>query len=229
MSTNQFVDIEKHPSSEDTMLYYVLTCDIVHSKEITNRLAVQEELKAVINQINVDYSEKLLSPLIIVWGDSFQGVLKELKYFNQVFERLEDDLSFKFRCGLGIGTISTKFSKISMEMDGPAFHRSRAALKIASENRRTVWIQSENKSFDQLTNSLLTLLTILKSGLTERQKQVIALRKQGLTYEKIGKTVKTDNKLKITKQAVSNILSSAHWEEISLAIETLNNLTYLES
>ncbi|PWI47585.1 hypothetical protein CEE45_11065 [Candidatus Heimdallarchaeota archaeon B3_Heim] len=208
------------------MMYFVMTCDIVHSKEVTNRLEVQEELKTVIKQINIDYSKKIMSPFIIVWGDSFQGVLKELTDFYSIFERLEEDLSFKFRCGLGIGTISTKFSRKSLEMDGLAFHRSRAALKIASDNRRTAWIQSENDSFDQLTNSLLTLLTTLKLQWTNRQKEVIHLRKQGLTYEKIGKKIITEKEENITKQAVSNILKSAHWEEISLAIETLNKLSY---
>ena len=203
-----------------------MTCDIVHSKEVANRLEVQEELKTVIKQINIDYSKKIIAPFIIVWGDSFQGVLKELTYFYSIFERLEEDLSFKFRCGLGIGTISTQFSRNSLEMDGRAFHRSRVALKIASDNRRTAWIQSENGSFDQLTNSLLTLLTTLKLQLTDRQKEVIHLRKQGLTYEKIGKKIVTESEENITKQAVSNILKSAHWEEISLAIETLNKLTY---
>ena len=40
------------------MMYFVMTCDIVHSKEVTNRLEVQEELKTVIKQINIDYSKK---------------------------------------------------------------------------------------------------------------------------------------------------------------------------
>ncbi len=207
-------------------MYVVLTCDIVHSREITNRLEVQETLKSVINQINLDYSERIISPFVIVWGDSFQGVLKELKNFYSIFERLEEELPFNFRCGIGIGTISTTISKNSMEMDGPAFYRSRGALEIAHKNQRSVWIQSKNKSFDQLTNSLLTLLNILKEPWTDRQKEVIHYRRQGLTYEKIGKRIKTKNSNNITKQAVSNILKSAHWEEIRIAIETLNNLTF---
>ncbi|MHA1993242.1 MAG: SatD family protein [Candidatus Hodarchaeales archaeon] len=207
-------------------MYFVITCDIVHSKDITDRYKAQESLKSVIKEINTKYSEKIISPFVIVWGDSFQGILKELKDFYLIIEHLEEGLPFKFRCGLGIGTITTKFSTNSLEMDGPAFYKSQAALKIASENHRIAWIQSENSLFDQLTNSVLTLLTTLKSGWTERQKKVIKLRKQNLTYEKIGKRIKTKDKDKITKQAVSNILKSAHWEEITLAIETLNKLTY---
>ncbi|MHA1977858.1 MAG: SatD family protein [Candidatus Hodarchaeales archaeon] len=210
------------------MVYFVLTCDIVHSKKTTNRLEVQETLKAVIKQINSDYAKKLISPFTIVWGDSFQGVIKELKDFYPIFERLEEGLMLKFRCGLGVGKISTKISKNSLEMDGPAFHRSQAALKIASDDHRAAWIQSENDSFDQLTNSLLTLLTTLKLGWTKRQKKVIYFRKQGLTYEQIGKTIETENRENISKQAISNILKSAHWKQITLAIETLNKLTFPE-
>jgi len=66
-------------------------------------------------------------------------------------------------------------------------------------------------------------ITTAKSRWTRKQKAIIRLRKQNLTYEDIGKS------RNITKQAVSNILKSAHWKDVSLAIETLNNLTYSNS
>ncbi|MHA1220948.1 MAG: SatD family protein [Candidatus Heimdallarchaeota archaeon] len=202
------------------MTYYILTCDLVRSREVTRRLEAQEELKTVIKLINEVFKKKILSPFVIVWGDSFQGALKSLSDFYAIIESFEENLSVKFRCGIGIGTITTIFSPNTLEMDGPAFHRSQEALEFAKEEKHSVWIKSEKSSFDKVVNALLILLSTIKSGWTSKQKAVIYLRKQDLTYKDIGK------RRNITKQAVSNILKSAHWKEVALAIETLNNLTY---
>ena len=204
-------------------MYFILTCDLIRSREITRRLEAQEELKNAIDLINSVFKKIILAPFVIVWGDSFQGVLKSLSDFYSILETLEENLSMKFRCGIGIGTITTVFSLNTLEMDGPAFHRSHEALEFAKEEKRSVWIKSGKTSFDKVVNALLILLSTLKSGWTSKQKAVINLRKQNLTYEDIGK------RRNITKQAVSNILKSAHWKDVSFAIETLNNLTYENS
>lgn len=218
-----YENIELFKWWEITTTYYVLTCDLVHSREVTHRLEAQEELKTVITLVNGIFKEIILSPFVIVWGDSFQGALKSLSDFYSILETFEENFSVKFRCGIGIGSITTVFSPNSLEMDGPAFHRSHEALEFAKEEKRSVWIKSGKTSFDKVVNALLILLSTLKSGWTSKQKAVITLRKQNLTYKDIGK------RRNITKQAVSNILKSAHWKDISLAIETLNNLTYDDS
>ncbi|MHA1946196.1 MAG: SatD family protein [Candidatus Hodarchaeales archaeon] len=205
------------------MKYYILTCDLVSSRDFKQRLEVQEELKITIELINNIFKETILSPFVIVWGDSFQGVLKSLSGFYSILETFEENLSVKFRCGIGIGTISTKFSLNTLEMDGPAFLRSREALEFAKEEKHSVWMKSEKASYDKIVNALLILLSTIKSGWTNKQKAVIKLRKQELKYKDIGKN------RGISKQAVSNILKSAHWKDISFAIETLNNLTYVDS
>ena len=205
------------------MKYFILTSDLVGSRKINQRLQAQEELKNAIKIINTIYKETILSPFVIVWGDSFQGVLKSLTNFYSILETFEENLSVKFRCGIGIGTISTTFSLNTLEMDGPAFLRSREALEFAKERDYAVWMKTENTSFDEIVNALLILLSTIKSGWTNKQKEVIKLRKQNLTYNDIGK------ERGITKQAVSNILKSAHWKKVSLVIETLNNLAYTDS
>ncbi len=213
-------NIELSKRWEIPTTYCILTCDLVRSREVTRRLEAQEELKAAIKLINGVFRKTILSPFVIVWGDSFQGVLKSLSGFYSILETFEENLSVKFRCGIGIGKITTIFSPNTLEMDGPAFHRSQEALEFAKEEKRSVWIKSEKTSFDKVVNTLLILLSTVKSGWTNKQKAIIGLRKQDLTYKDIGK------RRSITKQAVSNILKSAHWKDVSLAIETLNNLTY---
>jgi hypothetical protein len=203
-------------------IFYVVTCDLVHSKQIKARSKVQETLKTAIRDINQKFVKLIAAPFVIVWGDSFQGVLKSLEGLYTILESFEKHLLVNFRCGLGIGQISTRFSKNALEMDGPAFHRSKEALSVAEKKRRSIWIQSNKEPFDRMVNTLFALLSTIKSGWTSRQRSIIQLRRQNLTYEGIGK------KENITKQAVSNILKSAHWDVASLAIETLNNLSFSE-
>jgi hypothetical protein len=155
-----------------------------------------------------------------VWGDSFQGVLNSLDNFFTLLEAFEFNLSIGFRCGIGIGSINTPFSTNPLEMDGSAFHRSQNALMTAKKKGRVVWLQSEKVLFDNMINTILTLLMTIKKGWTARQQEIMQLRKKNLTYKEIGQ------RKGISKQAVSIILKSAHWEEVSLAIETLNNLDY---
>ena len=201
-------------------MYIILTCDLIGSKEVLDRYKIQQELKEATKAINTKFSRNICSPFVIVWGDSFQGVLGSLENFYTILESFEEYLSIDFRCGLGIGTINTPFSANPLEMDGPAFHRSQNALMIAEKERRTIWLQSEKKLFDNMINTILTLLTTIRKGWTSRQQEIIKLRKKNLTYKEIGE------RKKISKQAVSIILKSAHWEEVSLAIETLNKLDY---
>jgi hypothetical protein len=201
-------------------MYITLTCDLIGSKEASNRYKVQQELKKATKVINSNFSKNICSPFVIVWGDSFQGVLSSLNNFYTILEAFESHLSIDFRCGLGVGTISTPFSINPLEMDGPAFHRSQNALMKAEKEGRAIWLQSEKPLFDNMINTILTLLTTIRKGWTSRQQEIIKLRKKNLTYKEIGE------RKKISKQAVSIILKSAHWGEVSLAIETLNNLDY---
>lgn len=169
--------------------------------------------------VNREYRQKLVCPFITVWGDSFQGALKSLKGFYNLIETFEELISVEFRCGIGVGKLTTEISTTTLEMDGPAFHRSRAALDIAEKGQRRVWIQSGNHVFDGMVNSILTLLYALKSRWTPHQKEIIRMRRKGMTYAEIGE------KKKISKQAVYKSLKTAKWEEAFLAIRTLNNLT----
>jgi len=202
------------------LMHYILTCDIKGSRKLNNREEVQKELKTVIDRVNKIYKDNLEVPFIIVWGDAFQGALKNLENLYEIIEYLTTTFSANFRCGLGIGKISTDISQNTLEMDGPAFHNSQKALTIAKENDRKIWAITENKKYDNMINTIFILIQEIKDELTARQREIINLRRQGHTYEEIGK------KTKITKQGVYGILKAAKWESLKIAEQTLNNLEY---
>ncbi|MHA2073079.1 MAG: SatD family protein [Candidatus Hodarchaeales archaeon] len=200
------------------MSIIVVTCDLIHSKDLSDRFKIQENLKDAVNIVNSKYSREILCPFIIIWGDSFQGALKSLKGFYSILEMLEDNIPAKFRCGIGIGAISTKISSTTLEMDGPAFHKAKIALEMAEKNGWSIIIQSENEHFDDMVNTILILLYNIKKRWTKRQKKIIQLRKKGWTYKEIGTNVD------IKPQTVHKILKAAEWKSASIAIQTLNKL-----
>lgn len=196
-----------------------MTCDLIHSKKVQERFKVQQELKNAVNVVNEKFSKQLLCPFTTVWGDSFQGALKSLNGLYPILDTFEQLISTEFRCGVGIGNISTEFSSNTLEMDGLAFHRSQDALNIAKKGRYYAWIQSDNTHFDKMVNTLLTLLYAIKTRWNSHQREIIHLRQEGMTYEEIGNTKG------ISKQAVSKILKYTHSKAVFFAIETLDELT----
>jgi hypothetical protein len=200
-------------------MYYIVTCDLIQSKKVENRMEVQQEIKSVLNSVNTQYSKQILCPFVIVWGDSFQGALKSLKGFYEIIETLEELIPVDFRCGIGIGKISTQYSDNVLEMDGPAFYHSKSALETAEKDHRSIWLQSGNPHFDRMVNTVLILLYTLKMRWTAHQKEIITLRREGQKYEEIGK------QKNISKQAVNKALKTARWADASFAIHTLNEVT----
>jgi hypothetical protein len=199
-------------------MYFIITCDLIQSKEIPKRSEAQKEMKTAVDTVNKKFSNVLLCPFVTVWGDSFQGALKSLRGFYDILEEFENRISVDFRCGIGIGEITTDFSNNVLEMDGPAFHRSKKALDVAKSDKRRVWLQSPNEIFDSMINTILILLYTLKSKWTARQREIIPLRKEGKTYEEIGIAIGK------TKQTAYKILQAAQWDEISFTIHTLNEI-----
>ncbi|MHA2202469.1 MAG: SatD family protein [Candidatus Hodarchaeales archaeon] len=199
-------------------LYFIVTCDLIQSKKVDERSKVQQELRHAVNIVNERYSNDLLCPFTSVWGDSFQGALKSLNGFYNIIETFEQLISIEFRCGMGIGEISTEFSPNTLEMDGMAFYRSRNALKIAEKERYYVWIQSGNSYFDTMINTILTLLYAIKTRWNAHQREIIGFRREGMKYKEIGA------KKGISKQAVSKILKYTQSKAVFFAIDTLNDL-----
>ncbi len=201
-------------------MYYIVTCDLIQSKKVENRAKVQQRIKDTLNFVNTQYSEQILCPFVIVWGDSFQGALKSLKGFYEIVEAFEELIPVDFRCGIGIGKITTEYSNNVLEMDGPAFYHSKSALEIAEKDHKSIWLQSGNTYYDVMVNTIMILLNALKKRWTDHQKEIISLRRKGKKYEEIGR------QKDISKQAVNKALKTAQWAEASFAIHTLNEEIY---
>ncbi|GFP75669.1 SatD family protein [Clostridium fungisolvens] len=117
-------------------IYSVINMDIVGSREIEGRVAVQEELKQYFRQLYVENRHILVAPITFTLGDEWQIVLKDAKESYNMFLKIKEFLlhrNINCYCGVGIGSISTKESEDTREMDGKAFIHARKALIYAKE------------------------------------------------------------------------------------------------
>ena len=88
---------------------------------------------------------------------------------------------------------------------------------MAKKKGRTVWLQSDKTVFDNMINTILTLLITIRKGWTSRQQEIIKLRRKNLTYKEIGK------RKEISKQAVSIILPL---DTVSLSKLTIKKIKF---
>ena len=200
------------------LMFIIMTCDIVRSREISNRVDVQQQLKSALEKINTEYTSQLDAPFVIVWGDSFQGAVKSFKHAYEILESVSELFPFEFLCGIGIGDISTSFSSNVLEMDGEALINSRFALKVATVYKLDFWIHSPNMLFNRTMNVIFQLLHTLTKQWTSTQREVIKQRKKQLTYQQIGEL------RGVSKQAINNILKSANWYQIEMTKRVLSSM-----
>ncbi|RLD14233.1 hypothetical protein DRI50_05755, partial [candidate division KSB1 bacterium] len=143
----------------------VINGDIKASRKMRRmeRYEWQLFLKSSIVQLNEQYSAEIDVPFMITKGDEFQGVLKHLADVNEIickFEQLTYPLQVRF--GVGYGNIQKMGSRITIEMDGPSFHRASKALEIAKQKKRVVWFNTAAQDFDLTVNTIYQLIFAIK-------------------------------------------------------------------
>lgn len=117
------------------MIYLVMIFDIKDSKQLPDREAVQYKLIDTIKEVNKEYSSIIASDFIITIGDEWQGLLKYPCNYQNIIEFFNKKLNhLNIYCGIGIGVITIHNFELTVnQLDGPAFHLARNAIKIAKE------------------------------------------------------------------------------------------------
>ena len=114
--------------------FVALTCDLVDSKEQPDRAELQRQLEAALRDANTAFAGELAVPLSITLGDEWQGLLRSVEAALRLDFALRRALHpVRLRSGLGAGALTSELRERTALMDGPCFHRSRAALQIADE------------------------------------------------------------------------------------------------
>ena len=69
--------------------YVAIIGDIVDSKKIKDRKAMQQKFKNLLTDINMKYSEDIASKFTIILGDEFQGLLKNRSHIMKIICEIE--------------------------------------------------------------------------------------------------------------------------------------------
>ena len=152
----------------------ILVGDIVGSREASDRQKLQSDIQSSLDEVNDEVDGSSIAPMEIVRGDEFEGGFRDPSACIEAFFTLERILfPVRFKAGIGVGEISTSEDTSISRMDGPAFHRARAAVEEAKSSASDLLIRSNNQSRDAILNTILDLLTLLKERWTDRQWEIV--------------------------------------------------------
>ena len=169
--------------SYDIKPYIAVIGDIIESKKIEDRFESQKKLKNVLEDINTQYSNDIVSKFMITLGDEFQGLLNSGNNAINIIEYIQIKMyPIQIRFGIGIGKIDTEINQLlPFGADGSAYHNARNMinnLKNVEKKNKTsgsnIMISSDgyNTNLELLLNTILSLCTTLKQKWTARQKEV---------------------------------------------------------
>lgn len=151
--------------------YAALIGDIVASRSVPDRAALQERLHGALESLNRDTpGEHLAAPIAFTAGDEFQALLHQPQAAVEIIRRLADDLyPVRFHFGLGFGALTTKLRQEVGTLDGPCFHAARAAIERGGPQDRWVSVEGFGDAPSRAAEAIFRLIDAIRSGWTEKQ------------------------------------------------------------
>jgi hypothetical protein len=114
------------------MTHLVVIADVIASRQLPDRAAVQRRLRRSLDARNAAHTEgDLLSPYTLTLGDEFQAVpARGQGLFHDLLQVAADLAPAQFRFALGLGDIDTAINaQQAIGMDGSAFHSARGGIQ----------------------------------------------------------------------------------------------------
>ena len=141
--------------------YAVVIGDMIGSRGLEGRSAIQETLRALLARISAGRGD-LASPFTLTLGDEFQAVYRQ---GDRVFHDAVDITAalhpVRLRLAVGVGEIVTAINPHqALGMDGPAFHRAREAINGLRERGQFFCLSGPPEFEDacRLSNHVLDLI-----------------------------------------------------------------------
>lgn len=151
----------------ETKHYAALIFDVIESRKFKDRFAIQSFLKSALDICNSLFQERICKPVMFSAGDEMQGLFSNAedayRYFA-FFSRLVYPV--QLRCGIGLGELDV-FSEdwMTTELDGPAYHRARAAIARCHEGQEQLVIFNSARASDRFVNGLLGAYLLLTQAM----------------------------------------------------------------
>ena len=193
--------------------YYVVLGDVVQSREIEDRKAFQEQLAETCEQFTARKRDDIYGDFKILKGiDEFGGVLQSLENLYDVVVTFQDSLHpHGVRMAVASGSIDVGLTTFDIEkMDGEAFHRASQRLEALEDDPLVFDLLIDDERLGRTVADEINLLLDRRSEWTDRQREVIRIR------EEVDTQSAAADRLDVTQQAVSNVLSGANWQFVNV-------------
>jgi hypothetical protein len=191
------------------MQVIAVIADIVGSKGLERRAAFQRKLANALAATSED-NPTLASPYTITLGDEFQAVYKSTdRLWIDIAEILAAIHPVRARFALGVGGLTTRINPTqALGMDGPPFHRARAAMTAMKTSGIRWQIAADDAGDWRLANHTLALLSHYAEGWGQKRLQVLAGLLRGRAVREL------ETSLRISKVAIYKNINAAALDEV---------------
>jgi len=191
--------------------FYVITADIIGSRKHENYTALAER---GIEDFNARYRSLMAAEFTLYRGDEIQGAIEAHGDIVRLIRHLRFHLlGFKLRIGVGAGEIASGLDKkYAWQMDGSAFHYSRAALEeIKSRREPATRFAGDRADIWAAVNAFYSLIDAIQGRWSAKQWQAVD------AYERAGTYAAAAAELGISPQNVAKRCRSAGWKAVAEA------------
>jgi hypothetical protein len=192
--------------------YWALIGDVVGSRRVADRARLQARLERLLGDLNRASGPELASRWSLTLGDEFQALFRSPHALPGAAERLCHGLAGTgLRFGVGWGELATPLRRRAVGMDGPCFHRARAAVEAARRGRRLVAVEPAGPAADRAAD-VWNLALVVIAARTPRQVSAID------AYREAGSQLAAARRLGISQAAVSSALARGRHAEVSAVL-----------
>lgn len=197
----------------------VLIADLVDSRSIPERHAVQRRLENVLDRLNRT-TEGLLSPYTVTLGDEFQAVLERGgRVFDDAVAIQAELHPVLVRFALAVGELSTEVNRRqALGMDGPAFHAARAGVEALKDEEALFRLHLPDPPTCDLANASLALISHAFRRWQSRRFAILSALQQDEPVQAVAE------RLGITEQAVYKNVSDGHLRDVLATFRAVGRL-----
>lgn len=205
-------------------LYIAVIGDIVDSRKMppSERRSLQNRLAGYLDSLVSRRTTGIVARPLITLGDEFQALFATTEagvrgvhgFLPAVLETVRPTA---VRLGLGIGPLTTALQELALGMDGPCFHRARAALERCRSTGLLCQCRSGAGAPDALWSTLAAYVMQQRLDWTAAQREAISL------YLELGAWNQVAATLRVSPGAVSLRQKAAGWTLFREAESALND------
>jgi hypothetical protein len=149
------------------MKQIILMADIIGSR-LKDQERLMLDFKALVETVNNDFQDALISPLTITIGDEFQGIIRSVSDATRIIVFMEEELihknrDFSLRYVLNEGAVDTAINTTrAFEMLGDGLTTARYRLGQLKDGDERFWISIEKEALSELLQQAFVVYASIK-------------------------------------------------------------------